>query len=404
MTTHARRSVLGFLVALGIVGFLVYAFWPQRVPVDVTEVARGPLQVTIDGEGRTRVREVYIVSAPVAGSVLRIESKVGDAVVAGETVLATLRPADPTILDRRSRRQAEATVKAAEAAQTLAKAEVVRAQVEQEFLRAELDRKRKLADRGTVSQSTLDRAEMEAKTSGAALDTARAALRVKEFELENARAQLIGPLGEPGPDGGVCCVEVHAPVDGRVLRIMQKSEGVVAAGEPLIEVGNLADIEIVVDLLSADAVQVSEGAAVSIEDWGGGRTLAGLVRRVEPYGFTKVSALGIEEQRVNVIIDFNDPPERRESLAHGFRVMARIAVWQSEDVLKAPMGALFRDRDRWAVFVMADGLAHLRHVEVGQANGREAEITAGLEAGERVILHPSDLIADEVRVELRPEG
>ena len=404
MTAHARRSALGFLVALGVAGFLVYAFWPQPVPVDVAEVARGALRVTIEAEGRTRVREIYVVSSPVAGSVRRLEPQAGDTVIAGETVLATVEPVAPTILDVRTRRQAEAAVKAAEAARALARAELVGAEAQHDFALAELDRTRSLAERGTASQSALDRATMEATSRQATLETARAALRVKDFELENARAQLIEPADEGAVNGGACCVDVRSPIDGRVLRVLHESEGVVAAGEPLIEVGDPEDLEIVVDLLSADAVRVSEGAAVLIDDWGGGRILAGRLRRVEPYGFTKVSALGVEEQRVNVIIDFVDPPEARPSLAHGFRVMVRIVEWEGDGILVAPMGGVFREGDDWAAFVMEDGRAHLRRLEIGRTNGREAEILGGLEAGERVILHPSDLVLDGVSVELRPNG
>ena len=404
MTAHARRSALGFLVALGVAGFLVYAFWPRPVPVDVAEVARGTLRVTIEAEGRTRVREIYVVSSPVTGSVQRLEPQVGDAVIAGETVLATVEPVDPTILDVRTRRQAEAAVKAAEAARALARAELVGAGAQHDFALAELERTRSLAERGTASQSALDRATMEATSRQATLETARAALRVKDFELENARAQLIEPAQESTANGTACCVEVRSPVDGRVLRVLHESEGVVAAGEPLIEVGDPEDLEIVVDLLSADAVRVTEGAHVLIDDWGGGRILTGRLRRVEPYGFTKVSALGVEEQRVNVIIDFVDPPETRASLAHGFRVMVRIVEWESDGILIAPMGGVFREGDDWAAFVIEDGRAHLRRLEIGRVNGREAEVLGGLEAGERVILHPSDQVLDGVRVELRPNG
>lgn len=392
-----------FVVAL-VASTLAYAFWPQPVPVDLARLDRGELVVTIDGDGRTRVREVYVVSAPLAGRVLRIERHAGDRVSAGETLLATIQPTDPVFLDRRARAQAESAAKAVEAAFALAEAEQARAVAELDFAQAELRRAEELAKRGNVSQRDLDRAKLEVRTRKAALATAKATVEMRRFELETARAALIQP-GEAGSDGQgqLCCIDVISPVDGRVLRVIQESESVVPAGAPLVEVGDSTDLEIVVDLLSSDAVRVAEGAIVMIEDWGGGEILAGKVRRVEPYGFTKVSALGIEEQRVNVLIDFTGEAERRRDLGHGFRIEAHIVVWKGQDVLRLPLGALFRDGDRWAVFAAVDGVARLRHVAIDHTNGRQAEVTGGLEKGDAVILHPSDLVADGVRIVARAE-
>ncbi len=386
-------------VAAAVIAGLVYAFWPQPVPVDIAAIKRGELVVTIDGDGRTRVREVYLVSAPVPGRLLRIERHVGDVVVANETVLAAIQPTDPAFLDRRARAQAESLEKAAKAAYALAEAELARAIAELDFAQAELVRAERLAERGNVSQRDLDRAKLTVRTAEAAVATAEATVEMRRFELEVARAGLIEP-GRSGDasDGQLCCVDVFSPVNGRVLRVMHESETVVAAGTPLVEVGDARDLEVVVDLLSSDAVRVAEGAPVVIEDWGGRTALSGRVRHVEPTGFTKVSALGIEEQRVNVLIDFTDPPEQWRNLGHGYRIEAHIAVWRGEDVLKLPLGALFRDGERWAVFVADGGRAHLRHVEIDHGNGREAQVNTGLSEGERVILHPSDLIADGVRV------
>ncbi|MEE9301603.1 MAG: HlyD family efflux transporter periplasmic adaptor subunit [Alphaproteobacteria bacterium] len=395
-------GVCGVLLA----GGLVYAFWPRPVPVDLGEASRGSLRVTVDDEGRTRVKEVYVVSAPVAGHARRIEIHVGDEVVTGETVLAEIQEPEPTFLDVRSKRQAQAEVKAAEAAKTFAEAEVERARAEIEFARTELERARLLAARGNISQRALDNAELEVKIHTTAVATTEASLRVREFELETARAALI----EPGEDGAFaateskCCVEVRAPVSGRVLRVLHESEGVVAAGTPLVEIGDPRELEVEVDLLSSDAVNVVEGAEVEIVRWGGGEMLAGRVRRVEPYGFTKVSALGIEEQRVNVIIDFTDPPENWRPLGHGYRVETRIVVWRGDDVLKLPLSALFRDGGAWAVFVLDDGRARLRHVGVGRMNSVEAQILDGLDEGEQVVLYPSDRVFDDVRIIARPRG
>lgn len=397
-----QRMILYGLVGAILVAGLVYAFWPQPVPVDLAVIGRGELVVTIDGDGQTRVREVYVVSAPVPGRLLRIERHVGDTVVADKTVLAAIQPTDPAFLDRRARAQAASRAKAAEAAFALAEAEQARAVAELDFAQAELARAERLAERGTVSQRDLDRAKLTVRTAKAAVATAEATVEMRRFELETARAGLIEPGGSVDrADGEMCCVDVFSPVSGRVLRVMHESETVVAAGTPLVEVGDPEDLEIVVDLLSSDAVRVADGAMVIIEDWGGRNALSGLVRRVEPTGFTKISALGIEEQRVNVLIDFTDPPERWSNLGHGYRIEAHIVVWQGREVLKLPLGALFRDGENWAVFVAAGGRAQLRQVEIDHANGREAQIVAGLSEGDRVILHPSDLIADGVRVVAR---
>jgi HlyD family secretion protein len=400
------RTIGGLVIGLALLVAIGLAFMPQPVPADLATVSRGALAVTVDEEGQTRVRDVYTVSAPVGGRVLRIRAEVGDPVTQGETVVATIQPTDPSFLDARSLGQAEAQVKAAEAARTLAAADVERARAELDFAQSEYRRAQRLAGKGTISQSTLDKARLDMRTRAAALDEARAALSMRDFELENARALLIQP-GEASdttpPEGGTlgCCVPVRAPITGRVLRVMQESEAIVQPGAPLIEVGNADDLEIVVDLLSEDAVRVTEGDRVVIEDWGGPHDLNGIVRRVEPFGFTKVSALGIEEQRVNVIIDFEDAPEKWAELGHGYRLDTRIFVWEAEDVLKLPVSALFRDQGRWAVFRVVDEEAVLTPVEIGRRNALEAEILSGLEEAASVVIHPSDRVVDRVGIEAR---
>ena len=382
MELRQRRMIFwGSLTALLLL-FMIYAFRPQPVPVDFADVTRGRLTVTIDEEGETRVRDVFVLSAPVAGRVQRIEIEVGDEVVAGETVVAEIDPVDPTLLDARSETEAQAAVRAAEA--------------ELEFASRELERQKQLGQRGVASARDLDSAEKAYRTARAALENARAALQARSIQRERARPRRAGEahIGIP----------VVAPVSGRVLRVVRESAGVVQPGEPLLEIGDPRDLEIVVDLLSADAVRVEKGQEVLIEQWGGGDLLHGRVRRVEPYGFTKISALGIEEQRVNVIIDFTDPPERWQRLGHGYRVEPRIVLWQSEDVLKIPLPALFRDGDAWAVFAADGGRAALRHVKLGRDNGIEAEIVEGLEAGQEVVLHPSDRVTDGARIVAREQG
>ena len=403
MSAMARRilfwSVFGALLIAG----LVYAFLPQPIPVDLGTVTKGPMRVTINDEGKTRVREVYTVSAPLPGRAMRITHKVGDPVTGGETVLATIEPGDPSFLDIRSRTKADAEAKAAEAALAPARAEQNRAQAELDFALAELTRAKQLVARKTISNSALDRAVLEAKTRQAALDTTKAATRVRAYELEIARASLI-EAGEGQPDVAAptgCCVPVRAPVNGRILRILHKSAGIVGAGDPLIEIGNPNDIEVIVELLSSDAVRVAPGATVLIEAWGGGQILDGKVRRIEPTGFTKVSALGNEEQRVNAIIDFVGTRNQWHALGHGFRVQLRIVVWEKADAIRVPIGCLFRVGEEWAIFVVANDVATQRRVRIGKRNADHAEVLEGVSEGETVVHHPSDRIVDGVSVVVR---
>jgi HlyD family secretion protein len=386
------------LLALVVGIALMVAFAPRRVMVDLITVERGPMVVTVDEEGETRVHDVFTLSAPVAGRVRRIELHVGDPVVADETVLAEIEPGDPTFLDSRSEAQARAAIQAARSARALAAAEVDQAAAEFEFAQLEIARAHQLIAGGSIAGRQVDDAERARKTTGAGLATARAALQMRKFELEQAQAQLVSPTHTRARNRERECVPITAPVSGRVLRITDPSERVVGAGESLMQIGNPADLEIIVDLLSADAVKIEPRQRVIIDDWGGEEPLAGRVRRVEPFGFTKVSALGIEEQRVNVLIDFTSTPEQRQPLGHGYQVEARIVLWEGEDTLSVPLTALFRQGDEWAVFVEQDGHAILRRVEVDHRNGLAAEITSGLEAGERVVVHPSDRVIDGARI------
>ncbi|WP_448192767.1 efflux RND transporter periplasmic adaptor subunit [Azospirillum sp. sgz301742] len=401
MRPGLRRALAILAVGVPLLAGLAYAFRPRPVPVDLATVGRGAMTVTVDDEGWTRVRDLFGVSTPVAGQILRVAVRAGDPVKEGETAVATILPSAPSFLDLRSRAQAEAALDAANAALTLADAEVAKARAELDFARSDLERARTLAQTKTVSPRAFDLAVLEVKTREAALTTAEANRRVRQHQVATARAALIDPSGVgPGaPEGSAaCCVTVRAPVTGRVLRVVTQSEGVVAAGTLIAEIGDVRDLEILVQLLSTEAVRISEGAPVRIEQWGGGTVLAGRVRRIEPYGFTKVSALGIEEQRVNVIVDFTDEHERWAALGHGYRVEVRIVVWQGGDVLTVPMGALFRDGGQWAVFVETQGRAHRRQVTLGWTNDAEAEVRGGLEPGERIVLHPSDRIVDGIRV------
>jgi HlyD family secretion protein len=392
-----RLTFWGVIVGVVAIG-LVFAFRPQSVAVDVSHVERGPLIVTVEDEGKTRVHDIYVLSAPVTGRMRRIDLHVGDPVVAAETVVAEIEPIDPAFLDPRSEAQARAEVRAAESAQKLARAAVEQAQAELDFAHREFDRARELILKNTISQHDLDEAERGYRTRRAALLTAQAELDRNAYQLERARAQLMSPVETRRKTGECACVSLRSPVNGQILQLLQQSEAVVAASTPLVEVGDPRDLEIAVDLLSSDAVKVAAGQRVVIDGWGGGAPLEGRVRLVEPFGFTKVSALGIEEQRVNVIIDIVSPRDEWTRLAHGFQIDARIVLAERADVLKVPLTALFRDGNEWAVFVVVGSRAALRHVTLGERNGIEAEIATGLSTGERVVLHPSDRVADGVRV------
>ncbi|MCB1742672.1 MAG: HlyD family efflux transporter periplasmic adaptor subunit [Gammaproteobacteria bacterium] len=402
MSSSAWRRLLFWLPLLVLAVVVLYNLFSERpVLVDMQVVRRGPMQVTVQAEGRTRVREVFVVAAPVSGLMRRIDLHAGDPVQAGQTEVARIEPGDPAFLDVRSQAEMQARLRTAQANRELAVAELARSRAELEFANAELQRSEALALRDNISQTLLDEARRRARTSAAAVDEARAGLQVRDAELQQAQAALLSTSVARGQRLECDCVSVEAPVTGRVLRVVQESEAVVQAGEPLIEIGDPHDLEIVVDVLSADAVRVQAGQAVSMAGWGGEGTLRGRVTRVEPYGFTKVSALGIEEQRVNVIIELTDPPERWSRLGHGYRVEPAIVLWSTDSVLQVPLSALFRQGEDWAVFVVERGRARLRIVEPGRQDGLVSEIRGGLRLDEQVIVYPSDRIDDGTEVRAR---
>jgi HlyD family secretion protein len=388
------------LLTVGIV--IAMLFRPVAVPIDLVTVKRGAISVTITDEGKTRVKDVFIVSAPVPGLMRRIDLEPGDQVTAGETVVARIEPSDPSFLDVRTQAEAQAAVRAAQAAGNYAAAQVRRAEAELDFAEAEFTRYQGLAERNTVSENDLDAARRRARTGSAALEEAKASLNVSRSELEQARAKLMTPNTARDSRGEDCeCINAYSPVSGAILRVLKKSEGVVTSGTPLVEIGDPTRLEIVVDLLSTDAVRVEIGQRALIEAWGGNPALEGTVTRIEPFGFTKVSALGIEEQRVNVRIDLVDPPSRWARLGHGYRVEPRIILAEADDVLTVPRAALFRDGDQWAVFVAENNTAILRMVELGLTNAFVAEVTNGLAAGEQVVLQPSDRVSAGSRLQPR---
>jgi len=387
--------ILLIAALLGGASLTVWALLPRPVEVEVASVTRGPMRVTVEEDGVTRIRERYVVSAPLDGRLARMALDPGDPVIAEETVLATIEPTDPALLDARALAESEARVRASEAAVERALTELDRDMTALEFAEHEAARMRDLSEADAASSLELERANYAERFAQQDVRSAEYALQIARFELDLARSALLRAQGASGEAGFI----ISAPVSGRVLRVFQESVAVVAAGTPLLELGDPADLEAVVDVLSIDAVGIRPGDPVIFERWGGGAPLRGAVRLVEPAAFTKISSLGIEEQRVNVIIDLLSDPAEREGLGHGFRIEAGIIVWQAEDVLVVPESALFRSEgEGWATFVIEDGRAVIRTVEIGRRNGEVAEVLAGLEAAQRVIVHPGDRVGEGSRV------
>jgi HlyD family secretion protein len=386
--------LLGLLVLAG----LVWGFLPRPVPVEVYTVAKGPLTVAVEEEGKTRVRERYVISSPMAGYARRIALKVGD-VVKPDQVLVLLEPLRSDALDPRSRAQAAAQVGAAEAALASARENARAALADADLAHQELTRIEALGKAKFLSGQAVDQARSKASRTQAARQAADYSTNAARFQLETARAALayVG-VRHSGAVGDT--LSVRAPVEARVLKLIHESEGSVRAGEALMELGNPETLEVEVEVLSTSAVAITPGGRVVLDRWGG-QPLQGVVRTVEPAGFTKVSALGVEEQRVRVIVDFTSPREAWQRLGDGYRMEASFIVWEGNEVLQIPSNALFRHKDGWAVFVAAVDRAQLRPIRTGQRSGLSAQVLEGLKAGEQVILHPDDKILDGGHIKLR---
>jgi HlyD family secretion protein len=399
MNAQTRRRV--FVVAVGVIvlGAVAYGFLPKPVAVEVAKAARGPMRVTVEEEGRTRVKDRFVISAPVSGYLRRVDLEVGDAVNRGMAV-AYLEPLRSTVLDPRTRAGAEAAVEAAEAALNAAKEKARAATADAEYAYDRLARMKKLSESGYISKDDFDLAESEAKKAEALRLSSDAAVIVAQADLDRARSVLrysaAGAGGAPAET-----VIVRSPVSGRVLKLHHESEGVVNSGEPLLDIGNPNRLEVKVEVLSADAVKIKEGTPVVFERWGGDRLLEGRVRTVEPAGFTKISSLGVEEQRVNVIVDFTSPSEVWRRLGDGYRLDSTFIIWEGKDVLQIPASAVFRRGDRWALFTVESRRARLREVEIGRRNGLAAQIVQGIAEGTVVITNPDDDIKDGVKVKVR---
>ena len=385
-----------WFAVIGVAALLAIALWPTTLPVDVVSVTRGPLIVTIDEEGMTRVRERFVVSAPVAGRVLRIQLEPGDRVKRGQ-VVASVRAETPPLLDARTRAEAEAAIESARAALGRARAEEQRAKATLAQAERESGRVRTLSQDGLTTRQDVDARAAEVQVAQESVNAAAFAVRTALSEQQRAEARLAPSV----PDVAGRIVTVTAPVDGVVLKRMRESESVVPPGDPLLEIGNPRRLEIVADLLSTDAVRVAPRSRAIIEQWGGDKTLDARVRRIEPAGFTKISALGVEEQRVNVVLDFVDPVAAWAALGDAYRVEVRVVTWEAPAVMKLPTGALFRQGADWAVYVLDAGRARRVTVKLGHQTGQEAEVTSGVAEGARVILHPSDSIVDNARVRER---
>ncbi len=394
-----NRSTGLIIAGLLIVGALALGFMPRAIIVDVEQATRGPLSVTVEEEGRTRVIDRFIVSAPVAGFARRVDLDVGDAVAAGD-VLLELEPLRSDVLDPRSRAEAEARVASAQAALLEAEQKINAARADEELARLELERREKLREIQYVSEGDLDRAQAKARAAKANLRSAVFGVDVAQHELEAAQTALEYSAASGGTESPEM-VAIKAPVSGNVLRLIRESEGVVSSGQALLEIGDPRALEVEVDVLSADAVTIAEGTRVLFHRWGGEQPLEGVVRVVEPTGFMKISALGVEEQRVWVISDITSPTSDWERLGDGYRVEASFILWQDDGVLQVPASALFRHENGWAVFAIRDGRASLNEVTPGNRNGLRAEVQEGLVEGDIVIVHPGDDVADGTRVRPR---
>lgn len=390
-----RRAILGGIAILVAWG-LYSGFRPQPVAVDLGTASRGPLRVSIEQEGRTRVVDRYVITAPVAAYARRIALDVGDAVLPDSPV-AYLEPQRAEVLDVRRRSEAEARVAAGQSNVGAAGQREKSALAGAELAHKNLERIRALRAKGYVTNDAEDRASAETERADSELRSARFSVATARHELEAARTAL----RFAGAAGSADIVVLKSPVAGRVLRIPRKSEGAVAAGQALLEIGAPDELEVEVDVLSADAVRLRPGSRVVFERWGGDQPLEGVVRVVEPSGFVKVSALGVEEQRVWVIVNFTSPREQWQRLGDGYRVEASFILWEGKDVLQIPASSLFRDGDGWAAFVVEDGVAVKRRIEVGQRSGLAAQVLAGVAEGEQVVVHPDDRLREGVRIKTR---
>lgn len=398
-TRRWTRRLPWFGAAL-LTALIVVGLWPKALPAEVAVVTRGDMAVTVNEEGMTRVKNRYVIASPVAGQLRRIEWKAGAVVEAGKTILAVLESGGADLLDTRSLAQAEARIRAGEAAVAQAAAQRARASANAKLQREDFARQKILFTSGVLSRQEIDGSEMRAATTAQEERAAEFAGQIAEFELMQARALLLRgrPVGAAaGPNEPLL---ITAPVGGRILRVFQESERLVPAGFPLLEIGDPTDLEARIEVLSRDGVAIKPGARVKLEQWGGAEPLNAQVRLVEPSAFTKISALGVEEQRVFVVVDLTDPLAARPTLGDNFRVEAKIETWAGKGIVKVPAGALFQRGTNWQTFTIKGNSVRLQTVRIGLSNGRETEVTGGLSEGQRVIIYPGDQVKDGARIEI----
>lgn len=394
------RRYIPYVIGAALLLLLAKALMPKPIAIETGVVTRGPLTVTVLEEGKTRIRHRYLIAPPVAGYLNRVPLRAGDRIEAGKTVLATIQSQPASFLDPRARAEAEARVKASEAARMQRETQVERATAALDLAQKELVRAKELKKSGAIATKEWDAVENQVNILSRELHTAEFGLKVAEFELTQARAAL-NQVQTPATEN-IDPLKIIAPVNGYVLNVFEESARMLTAGTSIMEVGDPTDLEAEIELLSSDAVGVKPGAKVSIEQWGGEKPLQGKVTVVEPGGYTKVSALGVEEQRVKVRVDFIDPLPPGTMFGDRFRVEARIVTWHGDNVLQVPTGALFRRGGDWMTFLFEGGKARQTKVEIAHNNGIAAEVRSGLTEGQQVILHPPDAIADGVSVTAKP--
>ncbi len=399
MNVALRRKSFVIIIAAVIVLAMVYGFFPKAVDVDLVQVKRGPLQVTIEEEGRTRLKERFVITAPTAGYLERITAKAGDKVKKDQNIIV-LEPLRSPVLDSRSRAEAESTVTATEAALNAAVEKESAAAADAGYMEKRIERLKNLYAKGSISKDQFDQIEAETRKARAIQRSAQAAVEVARSELERAKT-LLQNYASIENTAGHNTVYVASPINGSIFRIFKESEGAVNVGEPLMEIGDSRNLEVRVEVLSSDAVKIQKGTKVFFKRWGGDGILEGVVRVVEPSGFTKISSLGVEEQRVFVIADITSPSENWSALGDGYRLEAHFVIWDGKDVLQIPTSSLFRVNDDWAVFVEEKGKAQQRLLKIGNRNGLVAEIISGLNEKEKVIAHPDDTVNNGVRVNER---
>ena len=381
-------GLLGLGAAL-ILGLGYVAFQKDPIPVDLHIITRGPLEVTINADGVTRIKDIYDIASPITGTALRSPVAVGDPVVAGETVVAIVRPATPGLLDSRSLQQAQATVAEAEAARHVAETDLARATEERDLARSQYERTQTLLERDVVSMTQLEDAVQRLAIAQSAVEAAEARIDMAQSTLNRAQTMLQSPQAAAEVDAS-CCLEIRSPADSVVLSIAETSERPVVTGAPLLRLGDPAELEIVADLLSSDAVRLQTGAQAVVERWGGPDALTASLTSIAPAAETKVSALGIEEQRLDAIFDISSPAAQRAGLGDGFAVFVRITEWRNDDALQVPLSALFKRNGDWAVFTAADGIATEQVIRVGRQGTQFAEVLEGLTVGTAVVTHPND--------------